>query len=138
MKPPKKNPAAQALARLSRLNPTEAQKAASRRNGLLGAEHGKKGGRPKKIAATDLLPLLKKVHNSLIGIPQFDHGYQIDENDDQCFQICIGRDEGDTRPMADAEIRSMYPAIWARRKLAEMILVIKGKPVPAKKKGRKP
>ena len=48
MKPPKKNPSAQALAKLSRLNPTEAQKAASRANGLLGAAHGKKGGRPKK------------------------------------------------------------------------------------------
>ena len=48
MKPPKKNPSAQALAKLSRLNPTEAQKAASRKNGLLGAEHGAKGGRPKK------------------------------------------------------------------------------------------
>lgn len=50
-KPKPKNPAAQALARLSRLNPTEAQKAASRKNGLLGAEHGAKGGRPRKDAA---------------------------------------------------------------------------------------
>lgn len=51
-KPKPKNPFAQALARLSRLNPTEAQKAASRKNGLLGAEHGKKGGRPKKAVPT--------------------------------------------------------------------------------------
>lgn len=51
MKPPKKNAAAQALARLSRLNPTEAQKAASRANGPLGGEHGWKGGRPRKDAA---------------------------------------------------------------------------------------
>lgn len=36
-----KNQAASELAKLSRVNPTEAQKAASRAN-------GKKGGRPKK------------------------------------------------------------------------------------------
>ena len=51
MNPKPKNPAAVALGKLSRLNPTEAQKAASRKNGLLGAAHGKKGGRPKKTPA---------------------------------------------------------------------------------------
>ena len=48
MNPKPKNPAAVALGKLSRINPTEAQKAASRANGLLGAAHGAKGGRPRK------------------------------------------------------------------------------------------
>ena len=65
MKPKPKNPAAQALAKLSRLNPTEAQKAASRKNGLLGAVHGKKGGRPKNpVPAKPRKPALKIVKNN--------------------------------------------------------------------------
>lgn len=46
----KKTPIQQAAALLaaqSRINPTPAQQAASRENGKKGAEHGRKGGRPK-------------------------------------------------------------------------------------------
>lgn len=42
------NKAAQALGRLGGKSTSEAKAAASRENGKLGAEHGKKGGRPKK------------------------------------------------------------------------------------------
>jgi 5-methylcytosine-specific restriction endonuclease McrA len=42
---------AQALASLSRISPTQAQIEASRKNGLLGACHGTKGGRPRKHPA---------------------------------------------------------------------------------------
>lgn len=47
----KKTPIQQAAALLaaqSRINPTPAQQAASRENGKKGAEHGKKGGRPRE------------------------------------------------------------------------------------------
>ena len=45
--------AAALLAAQSRINPTPAQQAASRENGKLGAEHGKKGGRPPKAKAAN-------------------------------------------------------------------------------------
>lgn len=111
MKLPKKNPAAQALARLSRLNPTEAQKAASRANGLLGAEHGAKGGRPK--------------HSTIAMLHRSDGRWW------------LATWKGDTIPAQDFPT-AQDARIYARWKKWGVARMPDCDSIPAKKKGRKP
>jgi hypothetical protein len=67
----------------------------------------------------DLFALLGDIKDTLARVPSFDAGEEIDENDPEFF-VTAG-DRSPSRPFTDDEIKESYPAIWARRKLSEII-----------------
>lgn len=67
-----------------------------------------------------MVSLLDEIQKCLIGVPQYDGGVLIDEDDDGYFQI-EDHKTGEIRDVTEDEIKILYPVIWARRQLITII-----------------